>query len=111
MHPQACDNVVLGPVQVGVDLVELLPLLELGAQLLNLFCDARPAHVLLLLLLGKRGRGGCCVGELLEDRGFRLLGLVAGQRLAELGEVVRPLLAQLLELGRQALLVLQLLGF
>jgi hypothetical protein len=111
VHPQACDNVLLGLGQLGVDLLQLLPLVELGAQLLDLLCDARPAHVLLLLLLGERGRGRCRVGELLGERGFRLLGLLAGQGLAELGEVLRCLLAQLLELGRQALLVLQLLRF
>lgn len=55
MGPQACDNSVLCLVQVGVDLLQLLPLLELGAQLLNLLCDARPAHVLLSLLFGEGG--------------------------------------------------------
>lgn len=109
VHPQACDNVLLGLGQLGIDLLQLLPLLELRAQLLNFLCDARPAHVLLALLLGEGGRGRRRVCELLGERGFRLRGLLAGQGLAELGELLRPLLAQLLELGRQALLVLQLL--
>lgn len=109
MHPQACDNVLLGLAQIGVDLLQLLPLLELSAQLLDLLCDARPAHVLLALLLGERGRGRGGVVQLLGEGGLGLLRLLAGQGLAVLGEVLCALLAQLLQLGCQALLVGQLL--
>jgi hypothetical protein len=111
VHPQACDNVLLGLAQISVNLLQLLPLLELGAQLLDLLCDARPAHVLLALLLGERGRGRGGVVQLLGEGGLGLLWLLARQSLAVLGEVLCALLAQLLQLGRQALLVGQLLRF
>jgi hypothetical protein len=59
------------------------------------------------LLLGKGGFGGCRIRDLLYKR--RLAGLLglAGEGFTELGEVLRFLLTQLLELGRQALLILE----
>jgi hypothetical protein len=107
--PQARNNRILGLAYVSVDLLELLPVCELLPQLLDLLSHAVPAHVLLPLLLGKSGFGGCGIGDLLDEGGFaRLLGL-SRQGLAELGEVLGFLFAQLLELGGQALLVLEFL--
>jgi hypothetical protein len=107
--PQTGNDGVLGLGDVGVDLVQLLAVGQLLAQLLDLLLDAVVAHLLLPLLLGERRLGGRRIGDLLDERGLAgLLGL-AGQRLAELGEVGRLLVAQLLELGGQALLVLEFL--
>jgi hypothetical protein len=76
------------------------------------FCllgDAVPAHILLPLLLGEGRLGGCGIRDLLDEgRLAGLLGLV-GERLAVFGEVLGFLLAQLLELGGQAFLVLEFL--
>jgi hypothetical protein len=61
------------------------------------------------LLLGEGGFGGCGIGDLLDEGGLAWLLVLARQRLAELGEVLGFLLAQLLELGGQAFLVLEFL--
>jgi hypothetical protein len=109
VRPQTRDHGVLGLADVGVDLVQLLAVRQLLPQLLDLLLDAVVAHLLLPLLLRERRLGGRRIGDLLDERGLAgLLGL-AGQGFAVLGEVGGFLLAQLLELGGQALLVLQLL--
>jgi hypothetical protein len=107
--PQARDDGILGLAHVGVDLLELLPVGQLLSQLLNLPGDAVPAHVLLPLLLCEGGFGGCGIRDLLDEgRPARLLGLV-GEGVAEFRKVLGFLLAQLLELGGQAFLVLEFL--
>jgi hypothetical protein len=61
------------------------------------------------LLLCEGCFGGCGIRDLLDEgRLAGLLGLV-GEGLAVFGEVLSLLLAQLLELGGQALLVLEFL--
>jgi hypothetical protein len=61
------------------------------------------------LLLCEGRFGGCGIRDLLDEgRLTGLLGLV-GEGLAVLGEVLGFLLAQLLELGGQAFLVLEFL--
>jgi hypothetical protein len=107
--PQAGNNRVLGFAEVSIGLLQLLPLGQLGTQLLDLLVHDAVAHVLLSLLLGERRRGGCRIREPLDKGGLAgLLGL-AGEGFAEFGEVLGLLLAQLLQLGGQALLVLQFL--
>ena len=106
VQTQARDHVLLGLVDLGVGLLQLLPGLELLPQGLDLLGDARIAHVLLLLLLGKgsSARGGiadllCDVAEGVGERGG-FLGLVGifGQVLGDVGDVLGFLFAQSLEL-------------
>jgi hypothetical protein len=110
--PQARDNSLLRLCDVLVGLLELLPLFQLRLQLLDLLCDAVPAHVLLSLLLCECRAAGCGILDLLDERGsvVGLWGLV-GEGLAELGKVLGFLVAHFLELGGQAFLVLEFLLF
>jgi hypothetical protein len=107
--PQARNNRILGLAYVGINLLQLLPVGQLLPQLLDLLGHAVPAHVLLPLLLGEGGFGGCGIGDLLDEGGFAWLVVLSGQGLAVLGEVLGFLLAQLLELGGQTFLVLEFL--
>lgn len=106
---QTGDDGFLGLGEVDIDLLELFACGQLGLEALNLAGDALAAHVLLALLLGERGlaRGG--VSELVDERGLAALFRLSREVVAEAGKAVRLLAAQLLELGRQALLVRELL--
>lgn len=107
--PQTRHDGLLRLAHLGIHLLQLLPAGQLGSELLDLLGHAVPAHVLLPLLLIEGRFGGRRIRDLVDQR--RLAGLVglAGEGFAEFGKVLRLLLAQLLELGGQALLVLQLL--
>jgi hypothetical protein len=107
--PEARNDGVLGLANVSVDLLELLPVGEFLPQLFDLFGDALVAHVLLPLLLREGRFGGCCIRDLLDKgRLAGLLGLIR-EGLAVFGKVLGFLLAQLLELGGQAFLILEFL--
>jgi hypothetical protein len=63
----------------------------------------------LSLLLSECGAAGCGILNLLDEGGSAVWLWLVGQVFAELGEVLGFLVAQFLELGGQAFLVLEFL--